>query len=245
MRLRNCKRCGKNYETDRPDTYLCPACSAVAKRETVVRDRICRQCGAVFPGGPRAWYCPTCRAERKRIAERRFRRTGPYRPLGSTDACKRCGGEYVVESGRQAYCKRCAEIAVRETVLAHKRVYTAKNSDSISAHKQAMRTGRNVCLICGNVFDSDTATVTCSASCAAELRRRRQQEADLRRGKRRSPVGVKYDSGLPKSGVPGITARRNGKWQASYKGHYIGVFDDIAAAKAALEKYEEEHKNDG
>lgn len=51
MRLRNCKRCGKPYETDRPDTYLCPACSVEAKRETVVRDRICRQCGVVFSGG--------------------------------------------------------------------------------------------------------------------------------------------------------------------------------------------------
>lgn len=33
MRLRNCKRCGKPYETDRPDTYLCPACSVEAKLE--------------------------------------------------------------------------------------------------------------------------------------------------------------------------------------------------------------------
>lgn len=245
MRLRNCKRCGKHYATDRPDTYLCPACSAAAKREAVVRDRICRQCGAVFPGGPRAWYCPACRAERKQDAERRYRRTGPSRPLGSTDICKRCGGEYVVESGRQVYCNRCAEIAVHETVLAHKRVYAAENSDIMAAYKQAMRTDRKVCLICGNVFDADTATVTCSASCAAELRRRRQQEADLRRGKRKSPVGVKYDPGLPKSGVTGVTARRNGKWQAVWKGRYIGVFDNIPAAEAALEKYKEDHKNDG
>ena len=70
------------------------------------------------------------------------------------------------------------------------------------------------------------------------------EEADIRRGKRKSPVGVKYDSGLPKSGIAGITARRNGKWQVAYKGNYIGVFEDIPAATAALEKYKEEHKND-
>ena len=245
MRLRKCKRCGKPYETDRPDTYLCPACSVEAKRETVVRDRICRQCSVVFPGGPHAWYCPTCRAERRQEVDRRRKRTGPSRPLGSTDTCKRCGGEYVVEAGRQVYCKRCAEIAVRETVRAHKRRYNAENRDSLNAHKKAMHTDRKVCIICGNVFDADTATVTCSAACAAKLRKQRQEEADIRRGKRKSPVGVKYVSGLPKSGITGITARRNGKWQASYKGRYIGIYENIPAATAALEKYKEEHKNDG
>ena len=244
MRLRNCKRCGTPYETDRPGTYLCPACSVEAKRESVIRDRICRQCGAVFPGGPRAWYCPSCRADRQRDADRRSKRTDPARPLGSTDTCKRCGGEYVVESGRQLYCKRCAEIAVRETVRAHKIEYTAENRDRLNAHKQAMRTDRKVCVVCGSVFDADTPTVTCSPSCAAKLRRQRQEESDIRRGKRKSAVGVKYNSGLPKSGIAGITARRNGKWQASYKGSYIGIYEDIQAAAAALEKYKEEQKND-
>lgn len=244
MRLRNCKRCGTPYETDRPGTYLCPACSVEAKRETVIRDRICRQCGAVFPGGPRAWYCPSCRADRQRDADRRSKRTGPARPLGSTDTCKRCGGEYVVESGRQLYCKRCAEIAVRETVRAHKIEYTAENRDRLNAHKQAMRTDRKVCVVCGSVFDADTPTVTCSPSCAAKLRRQRQEESDIRRGKRKSAVGVKYNSGLPKSGIAGITARRNGKWQASCNGRYIGIYEDIQAAAAALEKYKEEQKND-
>ena len=107
-----------------------------------------------------------------------------------------------------------------------------------------MRTDRKVCIVCGNVFDADTPTVTCSPSCAEKLRKQRQEEADIRRGKRKSPVGVKYDSGLPKSGISGITARRNGKWQASYKGRYIGIYEDIQAASAAMEKYKEEHKND-
>ena len=86
MRLRNCKRCGNPYETDRPDTYFCPACSADAKKETVIRNRVFRQCG--------------------------------------------------------------------------------------------------------------------------------------------------------------VTARRNGKWQAAYKGHYIGIFDDIPSANEAIIKYREEHGND-
>lgn len=244
MRLRNCKRCGKLYETDRPGTYLCPACSAEAKKKTVIRNRVCRQCGVSFPGGPRAWYCPSCRAERRREADKRHKRTGSARLLGSTDTCQRCGKEYIVESGLQKYCKECAVAAVGETVRAHKRAYNADNREALNAHKQAMRQDRKVCVICGKVFDADTATVTCSSACADALKKRRQEEADFRRGKRKTKPGVKYDSGLPKSGVVGVTARRNGKWQASYKGHYIGVFDTIPAAADAISKYRKEHEND-
>lgn len=244
MRLRKCKRCGKPYETDRPDTYLCPACSAASKLESVVRDRTCRQCGATFRGGPRAWYCPTCREERRREASRRYHRTGTSRPLGSIDRCTICGAEYIVDGSRQRYCKHCADAATQAATRARSLEYNAEHRDELNAHKQAMRKDRKVCVICGSVFDSGLPSVTCSAACAAELRSRRQQEADIRRGKRKSPVGVKYDSGLPKSGVVGVTARRNGRWQASYKGHYIGIYDDVPSAAAAVEKYKEELKND-
>ena len=243
MRLRNCKRCGKPYETDRPGTYFCPVCAAEARRESVIRDRICRQCGTVFSGGPRAWYCPSCREDRRREADRRHKRLGTLRQLGSTDICIRCGSEYTVESARQKYCKQCAPGAVRETVRSHKRDYYNDNREHINNHKNAMRTDRKVCVVCGRIFDSGTPTVTCSEGCASELRRKRQQKTDILRGRRKSPVGVKYDSGLPKSGIVGITARRNGKWQAAYKGHYIGIFDNIPSAVAALEKYKE-GKND-
>lgn len=243
MRLRNCKKCGKPYETDRPDTIFCPACSEAYYKSAPIRDRVCRQCGVTFPGGPRAWYCPTCRAERRQEAWKRHKKVGTARPLGSTDTCKRCGKEYIVEGGRQMYCKDCAEIAVKEKVRGHKREYNAKNRDALNDHKREVRVDRKVCVICGAVFDADTPTVTCSDACAARLRKLRQDEADIRRGRRKSPPGVKYESGLEKSGVVGVTARRNGKWQAAYKGHYIGVFDTIPEAAAAIVRYKEANKN--
>lgn len=44
---------------------VCAECFA-AERSTTIRPRTCRECGATFDGGPRAWYCPNCRAIRKK-----------------------------------------------------------------------------------------------------------------------------------------------------------------------------------
>lgn len=85
------------------------------KKAPVVLPRICRQCGITFNGGPRAWYCPDCRAERKKEANRRAKKKGrPDRAIGSTDQCVVCGKDYVVKSARQKYCPDCAKDAVRE-----------------------------------------------------------------------------------------------------------------------------------
>lgn len=244
MRLRKCKKCGRPFEADTPDTVLCPECSIAYFKSATVRDRVCRQCGITFSGGPRAWYCPSCRTDRRREADRKQKRSGAARPLGSTDICKRCGNEYIVESGRQMYCKDCADIAVSETVRAHKREYNHENKVRLNARKHYMRSNRNICVVCGNVFDPDTPTVTCSDACAEKLCKLRQEEADYRRGKRKTLPGIKYDSGLPKSGIVGVTARRNGKWQAAYKGHYIGIYDTAPEAAEAIEKYKEDLSDD-
>lgn len=44
-------------------------------------------------------------------------------------------------------------------------------------------------------------------------------------------------SELPKSGITGVTARKNGSWQACYKTHYIGVYATVEEAAAAIEEY--------
>ena len=79
--------------------------------------RECIQCGAAFKGGPRAWYCPECRAERIKQADREAKKRkseGKVRKIGSTDFCKRCGKPYTVNSGKQMYCPECSEEAVKE-----------------------------------------------------------------------------------------------------------------------------------
>ncbi len=83
-----------------------------------MRSRICRQCGKEFEGGPRAWYCSTCRAERRREADKRAKqnkRAGKSVRIGQTvRKCAVCGEPIVIMAATQKYCKRCAAEAVKE-----------------------------------------------------------------------------------------------------------------------------------
>ena len=238
MRLKKCKRCGVTFESPSYDVYMCPSCAAEIRRESVVRTRICRECGSSFPGGPRAWYCPGCRAERKK-AQKKAYNNRPARPLGSVDICQNCGQEYIVRSGRQIYCPNCADSAVKEKVNAHKRQYMQSNKEKFAPHKAEMRSNGWVCVVCGKVFDKDTPTVTCSEECAKKLKKINQDNADIKRGKRNMPAGVSYESDLPKSGVVGITYNRERrKWQVTHNRKYIGLFADLDKAKEALDNCE-------
>lgn len=242
MRLKKCKRCGATFESTSRDVYMCPSCAAEIKSESVVRARICRECGASFLGGPRAWYCPDCRAERKKV-QRKARKSQTVRPLGSIDICQNCGKEYIVKSGRQIYCPDCADAVVREKVNAHKRQYMQENKEKFAPYKAEMRSNGWVCIVCGKVFDKDTSTVTCSEECAKKLKKINQDNADIKRGKRKMPAGISYESGLPKSGVVGITFHRvTGKWQVTHNRKYIGVFNNLEDAKEALNRCKEAEK---
>ena len=87
------------------------------KGTSTLRMRVCRQCGIEFMGGPRAWYCPTCRIERQREQGRTCKqrqRKGQTRRLGSIDKCEICGKDYIVNSARQRYCPECAPDRIRE-----------------------------------------------------------------------------------------------------------------------------------
>lgn len=101
-----------------------------------MRDRICRQCGATFKGGPRAWYCPACRIERHRETLRGFKAN---RPLGSTDICLICGNEYIVKAGRQKYCPDCAAEQLREADRKQGLEYYRKNKETINPARNKRR----------------------------------------------------------------------------------------------------------
>lgn len=240
MRSRSCKRCGSVFETDRQGAYLCPACSRHSSRELFLRQRVCKDCGATFTGYPSSKRCPDCQAAADRDAARRYARNGAARPIGSTDICQKCGAEYIVNSGLQKYCKDCSEAAIREKISARKRAYNASNKSWLYPLKEENRSNRNVCIICGTVFDASTARVTCSQECDKRRRKLNQDKADIKRGKRKSPAGVPYDSGKPKSGIVGVTASKTGRWCAAYKGKYIGTYGTIPEASQAIEKYKAE-----
>lgn len=108
---------------------------------SVVLPRTCRQCGKIFLGGPRAWYCPECRLIRCREADARRRAKGRKadRPIGSIDHCVRCGKEYIVNSARQKYCPECAYEGVREVDRPASRKWNQEHKQTYYPAKNAKR----------------------------------------------------------------------------------------------------------
>lgn len=163
---RICKYCGAGYDGD-PGSTACPEC-VKRLRSSTIRERICRGCGGAFPGGPRAWYCPECRANRKRSADRRYKKSGPSRKLGSTDICQVCGKTYVVTSGLQRYCPECAPRAVREIDRQQSRAWAMEHlpPEQRRAERQVC-TASLQCEVCGKSFPPKGRSKTCSAECRA------------------------------------------------------------------------------
>ena len=119
--------------------------------------RTCRQCGCIFMGGPRAWYCPDCRYERKLIRDRNHKRHGAQRPIGSADQCAICGKKYIVKGGNQKYCPDCANDAVADIDRRQGLEYYRANRDVISRkRKEKRRIPPKTCEICGKLFVTHT-----------------------------------------------------------------------------------------
>ena len=120
--------------------------------------RTCRQCGRTFMGGPRAWYCPDCRAVRRRELDRenkRRRRAGKSIVIGQTVGhCEVCGKKFVFGSARQKYCSSCAPAAYAEVDRQQGRGWLKR---AVEKHGQryadeyyaARRLGREHCVDCG------------------------------------------------------------------------------------------------
>lgn len=166
----------------------------------VVKDRTCRQCGRVFAGGPRAWYCPDCRRERQLESQRRSnrrQRAGMSRKLGGIELCPICGKEMVIRSANQKYCPDCSPKMVRAIDSRQSRDYaravrsTSEGRERLNAAKRAARkkhtiAGR-VCIVCGAVFvPSRTTQRVCSDECRRKARRYREQMSEWRHGRRKS-----------------------------------------------------------
>lgn len=240
MRKHICKKCGKIYCTSSPDSYLCPDCAS-ASRRNVMCNKVCALCGATFVDYPRSKYCSNCQATARREADRRHKKSGTQRPLGSVDICENCGKQYIVNSSRQRYCKDCSHTIVSENVKSAKRVYAREHRDENIARKAEMRANRRVCAVCGNLILSRTPTVTCSPECAKEQKRRNQAVADVKRG-RAKPERIisKMVRKNPQSGIPGVSWHK-GKWQLTINGKYIGLYNTIEDAAKARARAEEEY----
>lgn len=77
-----------------------------------MKARICNTCGISFLGGPRAFYCPECRRERKKEQSKTYKERKKQNyiiPLGSVIQCESCGCDIIKCSGLQRFCKQCAK----------------------------------------------------------------------------------------------------------------------------------------
>lgn len=196
--LRICRKCQTEYQGD-PGSTLCPACVKEQKK-TTIRTRSCRACGAKFSGGPRAWYCPECRRERKQQQGREnYNRkiAGKCRSIGSEDLCTLCGEPYVVASGLQRYCPKCAPQAYAEADRRQALEYYAVHGDPDKRREQRKaQSAELMCVVCGKPYIPADASKTCSPECSAELTRRNTAQwekthRDQRRQYRRERYTVK------------------------------------------------------
>ena len=106
---------------------------------TVLRPRTCRECGVTFQGGPRAWYCPRCRAERQAQQNREYKqrkKMGNVRIIGQKYPCEICGKKYILSSGLQRFCKECAEKHLKEVDNKQSRDWNKSHPEQMAEHKK-------------------------------------------------------------------------------------------------------------
>ena len=160
--------------------------------------RICRRCGVVFDGGPRAWYCPKCREVRMKLYKDRAkenRKRGKNITLGeSIGKCEACGKELVYASARQRYCPYCAKEAWKASDRRQGREYyhannTEENRAERSRHRREVYASRQrkTCKVCGKEIPLGSYRKNyCSEECAKISQRYQEMESKLRAGKRKS-----------------------------------------------------------
>ncbi|AKG36065.1 hypothetical protein [Paenibacillus durus] len=181
--------------------------------------KVCRtpECGEVFIGGPRAFYCPGCREQRKRQQSadyQRRKRKGDVREIGSIDTCERCGKQYVVNSGLQQVCEECRPLHTseydRSTGIEHYRA----NKDRINPARNVKRRKRSdKCVVCGKKFDPVNGSTTCSGECKRKLMNQHYKDW-YKRQKWKVPAEVeKFDMS--------DIAREIGKHKSTVRNHYL------------------------
>lgn len=172
-----CKYCGKLFTSTYYKQLSCPDCAAKNKRKTLL-PRVCRSCGITFDGGPRAWYCPSCRADRHRaadLASKKRAARGQTRKIGSVDSCVVCGAEYTVNNARQKYCKTCAPVQVKLLDAQASRQYIRDHDKSRKAQSdwRAQRIAIP-CIDCGKSFVPTDSSKRCADCRAAKQKNPRK-----------------------------------------------------------------------
>lgn len=135
----------------------------------MLQKRICKQCEQNFIGGPRAYYCPECRLERRKVQTKEHRERkakGHARSLGSIDTCNRCGGKYLVNGPLQRFCPDCQKPHNLEYDRENGLKYYHDNKEDMNPTRYERRQiGSRECEWCGNEYKTNTRQLTCSQEC--------------------------------------------------------------------------------
>lgn len=147
----------------------------------MIQNRTCRECGRQFDGGPRAYYCPSCRLERDRATAAKYRlrkRNGDARPIGSLDKCERCHNDFTVNGGLQRFCPDCQIAHKLEHDMSRAMPKYESNKSRLNPiRNERRRVGLVKCVWCEKEFDSNgTRRNTCSDECRRNHNRRWQRE---------------------------------------------------------------------
>ena len=136
----------------------------------MIKQHLCKQCGRSFMGGPRAFYCHACRAERQAQSSRDCKiriKQGITRKLGGMDVCERCGKDYIINAAIQRFCPDCKH----PHNLEHDRVgglkYYGENKNTINPVRNVLRhVGNKICRWCNKEFSpKGTSSIYCSDNC--------------------------------------------------------------------------------
>lgn len=216
--LKKCPSCGKEYKRKGEDTYYCETCAKEVRRKSSVRERICIECGSKFQGGPRASYCPDCRAERIKAQGRAYarkKRNAPeqIRKMGSIEKCEICGADYMVASARQRYCEGCKKKADLEWQKNHKKEIEYWKQPQRQEYRNKMReTKIKICVECGREFRPHTSANRCGL-----CKRKREKDMKINEQERKALeacakyMGYELRDELIQDGTFTINFAKNGK----------------------------------
>ena len=162
---------------------------------TTLMPQICTMCGAKYMGGPSALYCPSCREEKRKEYDRRTKerqRAGKSIVLGETvGICAKCGEKFIFQGSLQKYCKKCADVAIREndrkktrgwlkrTVKKHGRRYADERNEAKRVEKKTP----HKCELCGVFLEGVHANRRYCDSCRDIRKKYTVYANDLKRRK--------------------------------------------------------------
>lgn len=260
---RACAICEKPLPPGRP-RYCSEACEKAyaqqrEKSRTGKKPRLppfrmltCPICGTIEQRHIKSKLCAACQAEKDKKTYAEFvsrSRAGKSRKIGEKYPCEACGQLYVLCSGKQRYCKDCAEKEVGAHVrqAAIDRYNEAKAVDPDFLRKRQERRAKadeetRMCVVCGKIFVSSTnLRLYCSKECQEKGTRAQSRESDKERTRKEprdrgnpSPIArARLSVGLTQAQLAqavGVLPQQIGSWERGERRPKLDALTRIAQA---------------